>query len=94
LFTSAFLHTGFFHIFGNMVFLWIFGRHFDDLMEWCIYLAVVVICILSSALVQVMAQPTSTIPTIGASGFVAGLMGAYLVLFPKRNFTNTGAYHS
>lgn len=83
LFTSAFLHGGFFHIFGNMIFLWVFGRHFDDLMNWYFYLALVVVCTLSSSLASVIAEPARTTPTIGASGFIAGLMGAYLVLFPK-----------
>lgn len=83
LLTGNFLHSGIFHLAGNMLFLWIFGRHFDDLMEWPVYLGFVIVCAVASSLAFVLFNPHAAYPSVGASGFVAGLMGAYLTLFPK-----------
>lgn len=83
LLTSAFVHNDVFHLLGNTVFLWIFGRHLDDLMDWYIFIPFVLVSILVSSLATVLIYPQFPYPVIGASGFVASLMGAYLVLFPR-----------
>lgn len=83
LFTSAFLHAGFLHLAGNMLFLWIFG---DNLEEQLGHLGFLVFYLAAGALAglaQVVSDPWSPIPTVGASGAVAGVMGAYLLFFPK-----------
>ncbi|MEZ5715794.1 MAG: rhomboid family intramembrane serine protease [Paracoccaceae bacterium] len=81
--TSMFLHGGFMHIAGNMLFLWIFGDNLEDEMGHIPYLLFYLACGIGSGLVQVMASPGSLIPTVGASGAIAGVMGGYLLLFPK-----------
>lgn len=83
LITSMFLHGGWMHIAGNMLFLWIFGDNMED--EWghtgfaLFYLA----CGIGAGLAHVLAAPMSYVPTVGASGAIAGVMGGYLLLFPK-----------
>ena len=83
LFTSMFLHGGWLHLLGNMLFLWVFGRNLEDLIGGPRFLAFYLLCGLISAAVQVVANPYSRIPTIGASGAIAGVMGAYLIKFPR-----------
>jgi len=82
LFSSMFLHGGFLHIFGNMLYLWIFGNNIEDTLGHFRFLLFYLLCGLSAALAQVLANPGSTVPMIGASGAVAGILGAYLLLFP------------
>ena len=81
-FTSMFLHGGWMHILGNMLFLWIFGDNVEDRMGHGRFLVFYLLCGTVAALAHVMSEPGSLIPTIGASGAVAGVMGAYFVLYP------------
>jgi len=83
LFTSMFLHGSFGHIFGNMLFLNIFGDNLEDKLSHLKYLLFYFLCGLGASFLQIITNPSSTIPNIGASGAIAGLMGAYLVLFPN-----------
>ena len=82
LLTSAFLHAGWTHLIGNMLFLWVFGRHIEDSMGRLGFVIFVVICSITSSLVQVLSHPSSVAIGLGASGFISGMMGAYLALFP------------
>jgi membrane associated rhomboid family serine protease len=83
LLTSMFLHGGWLHVLGNMLFLWVFGRSVEDLIGGPRFLAFYIICGLIAAVAQVIINPYSRIPTIGASGAIAGVMGAYLLKFPR-----------
>lgn len=83
LLTSMFLHGGWTHLIGNMLFLWVFGRNLEDLIGGGKFLVFYVVCGLAAAVVQVIANPYSRVPTIGASGAIAGVMGAYLIKFPR-----------
>jgi membrane associated rhomboid family serine protease len=80
---SMFLHGGWLHIGGNMLFLWIFGNNIEDRMGPVPYLLFYLVSGLVAAAAHIAVQPTSTVPVIGASGAIAGVMGAYLVLFPN-----------
>lgn len=80
--TSMFLHGGFGHIFGNMVFLLVFGDNIEDAMGHVSYLLFYLLCGIAAALTQILLNPDSQIPIIGASGAISGVMGAYIVLFP------------
>jgi membrane associated rhomboid family serine protease len=77
-----FLHGGFLHIFGNMLYLWIFGNNIEDTLGHFRFLLFYLLCGFAAALAQVLASPGSTVPMIGASGAVAGVLGAYILLFP------------
>jgi membrane associated rhomboid family serine protease len=83
LFTSMFLHGGWLHLLGNMLFLWVFGRNVEDLIGGTRFLVFYLLCGLASAVAQVLANLHSPLPTIGASGAIAGVMGAYLIRFPR-----------
>jgi membrane associated rhomboid family serine protease len=88
LFTSMFLHGSWMHLLGNMWFLWLFGNNIEDAMTRPRFLAFYLLAGLGAALAQVMADHSSRIPMVGASGAISGVMGAYLVLFPRvRVFT-------
>ena len=80
--TSMFLHGGWLHFIGNMLYLWIFGDNVEDRMGHARFIAFYLLCGATAALAQVLMRPDSMVPTIGASGAIAGVMGAYLVLFP------------
>ena len=80
---SMFLHGSLLHIGGNMLFLWIFGNNVEDRMGWIGYPIFYVVAGVVAAATQFAVTPSSTIPIIGASGAIAGVMGAYLVLFPR-----------
>lgn len=82
-FLSMFLHGGFVHIGGNMLFLWVFGDNVEDRLGHLRYLIFYLLCGLIASFVQFIFNPTSPYPIIGASGAIAGVLGAYLVLFPK-----------
>jgi membrane associated rhomboid family serine protease len=82
LFSSMFLHGGFLHLIGNMLYLWIFGNNIEDTLGHFRFLLFYLLCGLAAALTQVLASPGSTVPMIGASGAVAGVLGAYILLFP------------
>ena len=86
--TSMFLHGSWMHLLGNMWFLWLFGNNVEDAMTRSRFVAFYLLCGLAAAGLQVFAQPNSEIPMVGASGAISGVMGAYLVLFPRvRVFT-------
>jgi len=82
-FTSMFLHGGWLHIIGNMWYLWIFGDNVEDRMGHIKYLIFYILCGLAAGFVHLFTNPSSGLPTVGASGAIAGVMGAYLVLYPK-----------
>lgn len=81
--THMFLHAGPLHIAGNMLFLWIFGDNLEEQMGHLGFLAFYLACGLLAAGAQIFADPTSGIPMVGASGAIAGVMGGYLLLFPR-----------
>lgn len=81
--TSMFLHGGFVHIIGNMWFLWIFGDNIEDVLGHWKFAAFYLLCGIAAGLLYVALNPDSPIPTVGASGAIAGVMGAYLVKFPR-----------
>jgi membrane associated rhomboid family serine protease len=83
LFSSMFLHGGFLHLIGNMLYLWIFGNNIEDTLGHFRFLLFYLLAGLCAALTQVFSEPQSTTPMIGASGAVAGVLGAYLLLFPR-----------
>ena len=81
--TSTFLHAGWVHVGGNMLYLWIFGDNVEDRLGHARFLIFYLFCGAAAALGQLAADPSSTVPIIGASGAVAGVMGAYFVLYPQ-----------
>ena len=86
--TSMFLHGSWMHLLGNMWFLWLFGNNIEDSTTRPRFLAFYLLTGLAAALGQVLANPSSEIPMVGASGAISGVMGAYLILFPRvRVFT-------
>jgi membrane associated rhomboid family serine protease len=88
LFTSMFLHGSWLHLLGNMWFLWLFGNNVEDAMGRVRFLVYYLGCGLVAAALQVMANPSSAIPMVGASGAISGVMGGYLLLYPRvRVFT-------
>jgi len=88
LFTSMFLHGSWLHLLGNMWFLWLFGNNIEDSMGRARFVVFYLVCGLAAALAQVVANPASGVPMVGASGAISGVMGAYLVLYPRvRVFT-------
>lgn len=83
LFSAMFLHGGWLHLIGNMLYLWVFGDNVEDRMGRAGYLVFYLLAGLVSNAAHILANPTSTLPTIGASGAVAGVLGAYLLTFPR-----------
>jgi membrane associated rhomboid family serine protease len=83
LITSMFLHGSWMHLIGNMWFLWLFGNNVEDSMTRPRFVAFYLLTGLAAALAQVAAEPASPVPMVGASGAISGVMGAYLVLFPR-----------
>ena len=83
IFTSMFLHGSWFHLLGNMWFLWIFGNNIEDSMGHARFVVFYLACGVAAALLQVYVNPASVIPMVGASGAISGVMGAYLVLYPR-----------
>jgi len=88
LLTSMFLHGGWAHLLGNMWFLWLFGNNVEDSMGRLRFVAFYLVCGIAAAGAQVALQPDSIVPMVGASGAISGVMGAYIVLYPRvRVFT-------
>jgi membrane associated rhomboid family serine protease len=83
LLTHMFLHGGWMHLIGNMLFLWVFGDNIEAVMGKVMYLAFYIAGGLAAAALQILIDPASTIPSIGASGAIAAIMGAYVVMFPQ-----------
>lgn len=81
--TSAFLHAGWLHLIGNMLYLAIFGDNVEGIMGHKRYLAFYLVCGIAASLAQVLLSPTSTVPGIGASGAIAGVLAGYLLCFPR-----------
>jgi len=81
--TTMFLHAGWLHILGNMLFLWVFGDNVEDRLGHVRFLAFYLLSGIIAALVHGLVDPASLVPVVGASGAVAGVLGAYLVCFPK-----------
>ena len=81
--SSMFLHWSWFHLIGNMWFLWVFGNNVEDSMGHARYVVFYVLCGLAAAAAQTLLHPSSAIPMVGASGAISGVMGAYIVLYPK-----------
>ena len=80
--TSMFLHGGWLHLIGNMWFLWVYGDNVEDVLGHGKYLLFYLACGVAASFAQYLVSPDSRIPTLGASGAIAGVMGAYLVKFP------------
>jgi membrane associated rhomboid family serine protease len=80
-----FLHSGLAHLFGNMLFLWIYGHNVEDAMGHGRFLCFYLLCGVVAVLAQSLPDPNSAYPIIGASGAISGVLGAYLVLFPRAN---------
>jgi len=81
--TAAFLHGGWLHLLGNMLYLWVFGDNIEDALGHIGYVAFYVVGAIAAALTQVATDTDSTVPMIGASGAIAAVLGAYLVLYPR-----------
>ena len=81
-FTSMFLHAGWLHLIGNMWYLWIFGDNIEDRLGHLTYLLFYLLCGLGAGIVHTILNAATTIPSIGASGAIAGVLGAYLVSYP------------
>jgi membrane associated rhomboid family serine protease len=82
-FTSMFLHGGWMHLLGNGLFLWVFGNNVEDSMGRFRFLLFYLACGLAAAAAQIMQDPSSPVPMVGASGAISGVMGAYLLLYPR-----------
>jgi membrane associated rhomboid family serine protease len=87
MFTSMFLHGGWLHLLGNMLFLWVFGGAVEEALGHFPYLIFYLTCGVGSALVHTVFNLGSKVPTIGASGAISGVMGAFIVLFPRARVT-------
>ncbi len=81
--TSQFLHAGWWHLIGNMLFIWVFGNNIEDAMGHWRFLIFYLLCGVGAALINAGVEPTSEAPTIGASGAISGVLGAYLLLYPR-----------
>ena len=81
--TSMFLHGGWMHLIGNMWFLWIFGNNVEDSMGHLRFAVFYLLCGVAAAALQIVFQPDSSVPMVGASGAIGGVMGAYVVLYPR-----------
>ncbi|MFP4082725.1 MAG: rhomboid family intramembrane serine protease [Candidatus Aminicenantes bacterium] len=82
LITAMFLHGGFFHLFGNMLYLWIFGNNIEDFLGSFRFIFFYLLSGLGASLAHIIFNPNSQVPMVGASGAIAGVLGAYLILYP------------
>ena len=87
LFSSMFMHGGWLHLAGNMLFLWVFGDNVEHRVGHAIFLVFYVLAGLAATAAQILVDTTSVIPTLGASGAISGVLGAYLVMFPTNRVT-------
>jgi membrane associated rhomboid family serine protease len=83
IFTSMFLHGGIWHLAGNMLYLWVFGNNIEDAMGHVRYFIFYLLCGVAAVFAQVLTGPESQIPMVGASGAISGVLGAYMLLFPR-----------
>jgi membrane associated rhomboid family serine protease len=84
LFTSMFMHAGWVHLIGNMLYLWIFGDNVEDRLGHGMFTVFYFLCGLAATFAQLAVNPSSSVPNLGASGAIAGALGAYIVMFPNR----------
>ena len=82
IFTAMFMHAGWSHLFGNMLFLWIFGQATENAFGSRMYTIFYLVCGVAANMAQYLVDPNSTVPNLGASGAIAGVMGAYLAMYP------------
>ncbi|MGH7567737.1 MAG: rhomboid family intramembrane serine protease [Gemmatimonadales bacterium] len=82
-FTSMFMHGGWMHLIGNMVFLWVFGNNIEDAMGHGRFIVFYLLCGVAAVAVQVAIDPSSAVPMVGASGAISGVLGGYLLLYPR-----------
>ncbi len=82
MFSSIFMHGGWLHVIGNMWFLWIFGNNIEDRLGHFRYLIFYILCGIGASLLQIIAEPASRVPVVGASGAISGVLGAYLLSYP------------
>jgi membrane associated rhomboid family serine protease len=82
-FTAMFMHGGWMHLIGNMLYLWIFGDNVEDRLGHAKFLVFYLLCGIAATFAQVLVDPASNIPNLGASGAIAGVLGAYLLMFPR-----------
>ena len=87
LFTSMFLHGGFLHLGGNMLYLWIFGNNVEDALGHGRYLIFYLACGVAAALVQGLAEPSLAVPMVGASGAISGVLAGYVLIYPRARIT-------
>ncbi len=92
IFSSMFMHAGLVHIGGNMLYLWIFGDNVEDRFGHAKFLAFYLACGIAATFAQLAFSMGSTIPNLGASGAIAGVLGAYLLLYPNRRVTVLAGY--
>ena len=95
LFTSMFMHGGFMHLAGNMLYLWIFGDNIEGALGHFRFILFYFLCGIAAAFTQILSAPDSTIPMIGASGAVSGVLGSYLIFYPRariRTFVFLGIF--
>ena len=83
IFTSMFIHSGFMHLIGNMLYLWIFGDNIESALGSFRFIVFYLLCGVGAALGQVLIDPASQVPMVGASGAISGVLGAYLLLYPR-----------
>jgi membrane associated rhomboid family serine protease len=83
LFSSMFLHGGFLHLAGNMLYLWIFGDNVEDQLGHVKFFIFYILCGLAASLLHIITAPNSKVPMVGASGAIAGVLGAYMIKFPR-----------
>lgn len=83
LFTAMFMHASWIHILGNMLYLWIFGDNVEDRFGHAMFFVFYILCGLAASFAQAAINPASSIPNVGASGAIAGVLGAYLIMFPR-----------
>src|SRR6266568_688712 len=81
--TSMFMHSGWLHILGNMWFLWVFGNNIEDSMGHARFVVFYLLCGVAAAAAQMLTDPRSVVPMVGASGAISGVMGAYILLYPR-----------
>ncbi|GAI00996.1 unnamed protein product, partial [marine sediment metagenome] len=87
IFTSMFMHGSIVHLLGNMLFLWIFGNNIEDYLGRRNFVIFYLFCGITAAFTQIFFNPDSTVPMVGASGAIAGVLGAYLLLYPRARVT-------
>jgi membrane associated rhomboid family serine protease len=85
--TSMFLHGSFWHLAGNMLYLWIFGNNIEDAMGHVRFLVFYILCGIAAALTMAFMDPASNVPMVGASGAISGVLGAYMLLYPRARVT-------